>query len=202
MNKTIVAFALAFFASTASANITNSAHDFVNNGYVSPAPTSACIFCHVPHNAQTAPVGEFLPLWAPGRSLAGATTYYQGMRQGTINVTDASGKGTKTCLGCHITGAAADMGTTNSMPGGYAGVLGTDLSNDHPVGNQVIITLGANGMQSTINLGGLTIASGTSTVECASCHDVHNATVNVKDPVAGKLLRNYTGDFCIACHNK
>jgi predicted CXXCH cytochrome family protein len=196
MNKTFVALAVAFFASTASAAITNSRHDFVNNGYVSPAPTSTCIFCHVPHAGSTAVAG--LPLWNPARSLTNPTAFYTGLRNGTITITSVDAKGTRTCLGCHATGAAADMGTTTSITN-TAKIVGTDISNDHPVGDQVVITFGANGMQSSISLGGLTLVSGTSSMQCSTCHDVHNANTQA----GTKLLRAYSGtDFCLACHNK
>lgn len=198
MNKTFVALVVAFFASTASAAITNSRHDFVNNGYVTPTPASTCVFCHVPHGGQTTVAG--LPLWAPGRSLTNPTAYYAGLRGGTITITAVDAKGTQTCLGCHATGAAADMGTTASMPATGNLIVGTDISNDHPVGNEVTITLGANGLQSSIVLGGLSIIDGVTSMQCSTCHDVHNATAIVQP--GSKLLRSYTGDFCIACHNK
>lgn len=198
MNKLIVALSLAFLASTASAAIGGSRHDFTTNGYVTPAPATACIFCHVPHNGQNTVAG--LPLWAPGRTLTSPTAYYTGLRGGTITITAVDAKGTQTCLGCHATGAAADMGTTTDMPVGYAGIVGTDVGNDHPVGNEVTITLGANGLQSSITLGGLTIVDGVTSMQCSTCHDVHNATGVVQ--AGSKLLRSYTGDFCVACHNK
>lgn len=201
MNKTFVALAVAFFASTASAAITNSKHDFVNNGYVSPAPASTCIFCHVPHAGQTGTAG--LPLWAPGRTLTSPTTYYSGLTAfGTglpVVITAVDAKGTQTCLGCHALGTAASMGTNQgNMPA--AAVVGLDVSNDHPIGNNVVITFGQKGMQAAISLGGITIASGVTSMQCSTCHDVHNATAVVQ--AGSKLLRSYTGDFCIACHNK
>ena len=200
MNKTIVALALAFFASTASAAIGGSAHDFVGNGYVTPAPSTACIFCHVPHGGQNTVTG--LPLWAPARSLTNPTAFYTGLRNGTITITGVDPKGTQTCLGCHATGTAAAMGTTTDLPANVVGgtqlIVGTDIANDHPVGNEVTITPGANGLQSTITLGGASITGGS--MQCSTCHDVHNATLVVQ--AGSKLLRSYTGDFCVACHNK
>lgn len=197
MNKTFVALVIAFVASTASAAITNSKHDFVNNGYVTPAPASTCVFCHVPHAGSTAVAG--LPLWNPGRSLKTPTSFYTGLASGTT-ITSVGSKGTQTCLGCHATGSTTDMGTTTDMATkNPAAIVGLDLSNDHPVGDQVLITLGSNGMQASITLGGATIATGTS-MQCSTCHDVHNATAVVQP--GSKLLRSYTGDFCISCHNK
>lgn len=201
MNKTFVALAVAFFASTASAAITNSAHDFVNNGYVTPVPASTCVFCHVPHGGQTGTAG--LPLWAPGRNLTTPTAYYTGLTTTTgtpLTITSVDAKGSRTCLGCHATGLATDMGTTASMPATGNLIVTTDISNDHPIGDQLTITQGQKGLQASITLGGLTIADGVTTMQCSTCHDVHNTTAVVQP--GSKLLRSYTGDFCIACHNK
>jgi len=187
MNKTIVALAVALVASTASAAISNSRHDFVTNGYVSPVPTSTCVFCHVPHAASTATAG--LPLWNPSRTFIVPTALY-----GTNTTVDV--KGTQTCLGCHATGTTLLMGTTTPITDGTK-LVGTDLSNDHPVGNATILTLGAVGFQASVTLGGVALATGTA-VQCSTCHDVHNANTQP----GTKLLRSYTGDFCIACHNK
>jgi predicted CXXCH cytochrome family protein len=191
MTKTLVAFALAFVASTASAAISGSAHDFISNGYMTTPPATTCTFCHVPHGGSTAVTG--LPLWNTNRSLTAPTALY-----GTNATVDS--KGTMTCLGCHATGAAADMGTDNSMPANGPTsqlIVGTDLSNDHPVGDATVLTLGAVGFQATVTLGGVAVPTNTA-VQCSTCHDVHNANTQV----GTKLLRSYTGDFCLACHDK
>jgi predicted CXXCH cytochrome family protein len=205
MNKSIVALALAVFASTASAAITNSRHDFINNGYVTTTPASTCVFCHVPHGGQTGTAG--LPLWAPGRSLITPTAYYTGLTTTAglaLTITSVDAKGSRTCLGCHASGSTTDMGTSIPLPpnltSGRDLILGTDISNDHPIGDQLTITQGQKGMQASIVLGGLTIANGVTTMQCSTCHDVHNTTGTTQP--GSKLLRSYTGDFCIACHNK
>lgn len=199
MNKTFVALAVAFFATTANAAFFNSKHDFINNGYVTPAPTTTgCGYCHVPHNANTT---AGAPIWHPSRTLTNASAFYTGLRGGTITITDVDTKGTKTCLGCHATGSTTDMGTTVSMTtqGATAAIIGTALNNDHPIGNEVALANGGFGMQATITLGGLTIGAG-STMQCSTCHEVHNGTGVAQ--AGTKLLRAYTGDFCLACHNK
>lgn len=189
MKKLLVAAALAFTASTASAAIAGSMHDFQTNGYVTPAPTSACIFCHTPHQAAS----SVAPIWA--RNLTAPTAYYTSTTVNAINNISASIAGVQTCLGCHATGLAADMGTTNSIPAGPA-VTGTDLSNDHPVGNDTIFGSPSLKASATISLGGITFADG-DTLSCAGCHDVHNTT-----STGSGLLRAFVGDFCNACHNK
>jgi predicted CXXCH cytochrome family protein len=192
MKKILVAFALAAFANSAFALIAGSKHDFVTNGYVTPAPISTCKFCHTPHNAPAAVAGA--PLWI--RGLTTPSAYYVSTSAGTNTAVSAAG--TQTCLACHATGTAAAMGTTSAITNGNA-ILGTDLSNDHPVGNQTIITLGTtNGFQASITLGGASVATGT-ILECSGCHDVHNAATQA----GTKLLKSYTGsDFCTACHYK
>jgi len=196
MNKSLVALALAFFASTASAAISNSKHDFITNGYMNAGnlPATTCNFCHVPHHGSTATTG--LPLWNTARSFTSPSTGYAGAG------TTVDPKGTQTCLGCHATGTTTAMGTDNDMATlNPNAIVGTDLSNDHPVGTATIIPADTT-MQATIQLGGLTITRGTTTVECSTCHEVHNSDAFAQ--AGTKLLRTtpLSTDFCLACHNK
>ena len=84
-----------------------------------------------------------------------------------------------------------------------ANLLGTDLSNDHP------ISFTYDGLLATADGGGLVTPASTSLVvtgvplfgakmECASCHDVHN-TLGI-----AKLLRVSTvgSALCLKCHSK
>lgn len=189
MKKILVAAALAFVASSASALIANSRHDFQTNGYVSPIPTSACVFCHTPHNANPAATGA--PIWA--RNLITPTVYYVGSTTAAINNISVSVGGVQTCLGCHANGTAAEMGTTSALAA--SATVGTDLSNDHPVGNDTLF--GSTGLKVNPTLGGVTFANGAA-LTCAGCHDVHNSNA-----AAGTaLLRSFSGDFCTVCHDK
>jgi predicted CXXCH cytochrome family protein len=106
-------------------------------------------------------------------------------------------------------------GTANVMSGGLP-FLGTDLRNDHPVAiaYQVAVTadpthytaitqVGAriyvNGAGGQLPLFGTSTA--TATVECASCHDAHNNSLNGTN--GGFLRQANTGSqMCKACHNK
>ena len=110
------------------------------------------------------------------------------------------------CLSCHDGTVALDAfgggggGETIGVAYGYAN--GTDLSNDHPIS----ITYAGDG-----DLAASTAASGVTggttidadmlfagKVECASCHDVHNA-FNV-----ALLLKksNANSALCLTCHTK
>ena len=106
-------------------------------------------------------------------------------------------------------------GTANVMTGGLP-FLGTDLRNDHPVAvtyqaavtadpshyaavTQVGAKIYVNGAGGQLPLYGSSAA--TATVECASCHDAHNNSLNGTN--GGFLRQANTGSqMCKACHNK
>ena len=101
-------------------------------------------------------------------------------------------------------GTTAD-GTAFTMPSGGATDIGTDLSNDHPVNfiydttksslrtpdgttSAIVKVLSATSVQGV---------SGTSIIQCSSCHDPHDNT-------NGTFLRvnNSGSSLCLACHLK
>ena len=109
----------------------------------------------------------------------------------------------------------ANGGTANLMTGGLP-FLGSDLRNDHPV---AIIYETARASDSThytpvTQVGARIYISGTggqlplfgsssanATVECASCHDSHNNSLNSTN--GGFLRQANTGSqMCRACHIK
>lgn len=106
-------------------------------------------------------------------------------------------------------------GTVNVMSGGLP-FIGTDLRNDHPVAisyetaraadatHYRTATLAGSKLYVSFNsvqlpLYGTTIAN--ATVECASCHDAHNNSLNGTN---GGFLRvsNAGSAMCNTCHNK
>jgi len=189
-----------FLASTVvTAGIVNSAHDFSNKAW---SGGKICIVCHAPHNTANIPDG---PLWNHDTSVATYTTY----TSATMNSTPGQPSGrSKLCLSCHdgtvgIDAYGGNAGTT--MMGGGRN-LGTNLGNDHPISVAYTTALAtADGglfdpAVATTALGG-TIAQDLTpngTVECSSCHDVHNKYGNTK------LMKiNNTGSqLCLTCHNK
>lgn len=203
-------------AQAAIGTIVGSVHDFSTTGpnaTYKGTSTQVCIYCHAPHNT-----GSTL-LW--NRATNGATyTLYSSTVSSTMNATTGQpGAVSKLCLSCHDGTVAIDSfgGATGSKMVTGSPLLGTDLSNDHPIGfayNAALVTadpgLRAVSTAATIGTGNVgTIeskmlfgASGAATVECASCHDVHNSTSGTA--VQAKLLKVTTvgSALCTTCHIK
>jgi cytochrome c peroxidase len=137
------------------------------------------------------------------------------------------GDSSKLCLSCHDGSVAIDnfLGTggnpnsTNKIASGNSRNLGTNLSNDHPIGvlytdtshdssynkpSTTTVVLGETGTNTkTVKVADLLSSEGK--VECASCHDVHNTFV-VSLPgmlkVSNLASAPATKQLCAACHNK
>lgn len=201
------ALALTFaFATAASAQITGSAHDFSNGDtWNNGAGAEMCAVCHTPHNADVVNVtSDIAPLWDHEVSTATYTTYGAGydMTPTTYNITGTS----QLCLSCHdgtvalenfggTTTGTATMGTVRATAD-----LTNDLSDDHPVGMLYNPAADTELHDTGNTFGTVTVADvlGTGdTVECSSCHDVHNAGF-------ASLLRmdNAGSVLCLACHIK
>lgn len=203
-----LAFCAAMFMAQGvnAGTITGSAHDFSGQSW---AGGQICVACHAPHN--TTVLAE-APLWNHAVSAVTYTLY----STSTMNsVAGQPGGVSKLCLSCHDGTVAVNSfgGTTGTtfLTGGEN--LGTNLTNDHPIGityDAALVT--ADGALNAITTA-VTIGSGTKTkagtiasnmlyagkVECASCHDVHNTF-----SATGKLLKVTSAGsaICITCHNK
>lgn len=186
-----------------SAGVENSKHNLSVTG---PGSTKAanesriCIFCHTPHNSS--PSG---PLW--NRKLAGST--YTPYSSDSIAAAPGQPTGASIlCLSCHdgtiALGELLSEGNlpfqagTSTIPSG-AGLLGTDLSNDHPISFRYSESYDAN-PDEFVNpgaLSGLVQLDASGQLQCTSCHDAH-------DDRNGKFLvmSNQGGQLCSACHNK
>ncbi|MFA5353254.1 MAG: cytochrome c3 family protein [Thermodesulfovibrionales bacterium] len=196
--------------------IVGSKHDFAGGPMASTYNTNAtptkqvCVFCHVPHNGGTAGA----PLWNHTSSTATYTLYdntYSATIDGTV-AAGGPGAVSKACLSCHDGSVAIASVVNQPRDGGISGTakinaqfnLGTDLRNDHPVGityepaKDVMLNANTNatvvGAAATLPLYGGTAPY---TVECASCHNVH-------DPVNVPFLRasNAASALCVTCHIK
>jgi len=197
--KKLIVILIVFAASTSFAQITGSAHDFIGESWNSSG--EICITCHTPHNS----ISSQSPLWNHEVTAATFTPYSSSTLDATVGQPNNS---SKLCLSCHDGTVALDnfggtTGGTNYVTG--AELLGTDLSNDHPVSFTYDATLastdGGLSDPSTVNSGlGGTIAADmlfSDNMECASCHDVHNAGI------ANLLVKsNAASALCITCHNK
>ena len=157
LSASALAIGLAVIAQPAAAAIKGSIHDFskVNDlGTITGANTTQiCVFCHTPHGASTA--NSSAPLWnktvsavgtSPTFTLYGSATY-DGAATEVGNISLA-------CLSCHDGAQAANNMLNKPGSGGGTGdgvsatrldtavngnlsgiiALGTNLSNDHPIG--------------------------------------------------------------------
>ena len=185
----------------ATAQIASSAHDFSGQGW---GTTQICQPCHTPHKATLL---SDAPLW--NHQLTGAT--FQLYTSSTLNTTtltqpDAS---SKLCLSCHDGTVALEnfggaTGGTHYVTGDA--LIGTNLSNDHPVSfiyNTALATADGELFDPATHLTSLggTIAADLligGKLQCASCHDAHRGYPN---PSLLKIS-NTGSAFCLTCHDK
>lgn len=171
-------------ASVATAQIAGSAHDLSSKPY---SGGEICVVCHAPHNNQNTQ-GDVL--W---NRVMTATVFDLYSSETLDATTQQPAQRSLLCLGCHDGTIAIDSfagGSSEYVTGGA--LIGTDLSNNHPVSIPIDQDTDGN-----INLNpALPTFSGL--MECATCHDVHN------DATFGKLLRiDMTGSaLCQECHQK
>lgn len=210
-------------AANESTGIAGSEHDLSGNTYDNG---EVCVYCHTPHGSNA---GVEAPLWNKPAYTGTYTSYSSTTIDGDVL---AVGSVSIACLTCHDGTQAMDavvnapgmgngtgfLGDGALMGAGEVAMLGTDLSNDHPIGIQYSGFDSGSGMvdedfkgtddglQTTTINGGpvwwvdteetpnvsrdksdmilysrLNDAVGGSGnvepfVECASCHDPHNAT--------------------------
>jgi len=207
MNKLIrlsgIFVALLLMASVSfGQNIAGSDHDFSGKNWNNTG--EICVVCHTPHNADASIADA--PLWNHQMTSATYTLYSSGTLDGSPSQPTGS---SRLCLSCHDGTVAIDNfgGKTNGntfIGGGK--LIGTDLTNDHPVSFTYDATLASadgglfdptttnSGLGGTIN-DDLLIAG---QLQCASCHDVHNGSG------LPELLRinNNGSALCLTCHDK
>jgi predicted CXXCH cytochrome family protein len=195
---------LGSYFGTIKADITGSMHDFSSAGW-NPGG-EICEPCHTPHNADLAIIGS--PLWNHEETTASFTIY----SSPTLVVTPEQPRGpSKLCLSCHDGTVSLDSfgGNIGSTFISGPAKIGTVLSDDHPVsikwehqndiGNQTCAN--CHNVHDPSDPGALPFFGSSYPnvyVECSTCHDVHNSTVNPKLlrlPMQGSQL-------CLHCHGK
>ena len=183
-------------------NISGSAHDFSAETW--NTTDEICIVCHTPHNADVSVADA--PLWNHMLTSSTFTLYTSPTLDATLGQPSGS---SKLCLSCHDGSIALEnfsgaTGGTHFITGGA--LLGTDLSDDHPISftyNTALATAdGGLNDPSTASSGlGGTIAEDmlfNGIMQCASCHDVHNGA-----GVDNLLLKsNSASALCLTCHAK
>lgn len=173
----------------ARGGVGGTAHDLSGNGW---GTDQICKPCHTPHNANGS---AGAPLWNHTVTSATFTLY----SSPTLNATMGQPVGvSKLCLSCHDGTVAMDSfpGGSNSHTMTGDAMLGTNLSNDHPISfdyNAALVALDP-GLKDPATTG-LPLYNGK--LECATCHDVHNNTLDpfLRSTVVGSAL-------CLKCHNK
>jgi len=182
--------------------IVGSEHDFSGESWNTTG--EICVVCHTPHHANTTVTDA--PLWNHEVTQATFTPYSSATLDASVGQPDGI---SKLCLSCHDGTVAVDNfgGETNGSE--YVSgddLIGTDLSNDHPVsftydaalasadGDLYDPTTTNSGLGSTIDDDMLFNHK----LECASCHDVHNGS-----GVDHLLVKsNDQSALCLTCHSK
>ncbi len=217
--RTLIAVALTagLGLSAQAQSVVGSSHDLSSTGPGAKSNTTqVCVFCHTPHQTGT----SVDPLWNHTMS---ATASYGIYASSTLDATPTDiGAGTAVsnlCMSCHDgTVSVASLynkpGNTTVDPTLTAGgnvsalgimsgspLVGTDLSNDHPVNftyNAALATTDG-GLVSPASASSVdgTVPLFTGTVQCASCHDPHNNS-------NGSFLvaTNAGSALCLRCHTK
>jgi predicted CXXCH cytochrome family protein len=161
-----------------------------------------CVFCHTPHSVQ----GQ-VPMW----NHTGAGTVYTPYNSSTTKATIGQPTGdSKLCLSCHDGTVAPGMlrkksrnlqrssWSTLPLPKGAA-LLGTDLSDDHPISFVYDAALvAANGqLKDPSTLTGPVRLDKNNQMQCTSCHTSH-------DNKFGKFLvqNNFASALCVTCHSQ
>lgn len=199
----------------AAGGITGSPHDFQTHTWNTRKTT--CGVCHQIHNTNP---DKSIALWSHRSTEASFATY----TSPTLDATPGQPTGaSRACLSCHD-GTVAINNYGGSIAGGTpefieaGGLIGTDLSNDHPVSFTYDTALAqADGYlqdPATTLVTGPDF-TGTRTIaqemlrggklECTSCHDIHKQRGASKN--SGIMLimsgNSYAGSkLCLTCHIK
>jgi predicted CXXCH cytochrome family protein len=165
----------------------------------SSATDEICIFCHAPHNSSPS-----APLWNQLDSGATYTPYSSTTMKAAPGAPTGSAK---LCLSCHdgtvaigatvSSGRIAMSGVDGAGRMTGASVVGTNLSDDHPISFVPVtgpqITNPRPGDAVKLDPHGM--------LQCRSCHDPHQQEI---DPVTKKFLvkTNPASALCLTCHQK
>ncbi len=198
----VLVAAFSLFVSEALAGLAETKHNLSASGTGSIRAVSekeVCIFCHIPHSVM------------PGKSLWNRDTtggYFTPYTSSTVVSSPGQPNGTSIlCLSCHdgtiALGDIASKETPVSMLGGITtmppgpSVLGTDLSDDHPISFHYTSNVASRrgDLVDPAFLTGPVKLDKAGWMQCTACHDAHNDS-------NGKFLTvsNLGGALCTTCH--
>ena len=207
-----------FIAGTAGAAVTGSSHDLSAE---IASLDDVCSICHAPHSNVNNPADGML--W---NHIDGTITSYAVYSSLTMEAPGGQpGPTSLLCLSCHDGSVAVDSfgikGTARTgtlfidnaafTQAGGLNQMGAALSDDHPIGMTYNVADGELNATTTglsFNDGATsgTVADllfGAGTVECASCHDVHNTQSSAGANGEGLLrVSNAGSGLCTTCHAK
>ena len=215
---------LASCAVNLCAGIAGTKHDLSVSGTGTAKTTNVsqiCVFCHTPHNAAKG-AAKVIPLWnkattpSTGFTMKNQTTNPEANLEGVVDATPNSPS--MVCLTCHD-GTQA-IGNVLNLPSGveaisYAaansaidvggrligpsGLIGKDLTNEHPISitypstnSRLVAKSAVLGLTNSVKLFG---PVGSEKVECSSCHDAHD---NTNPPFLRVSMTNNA--LCATCH--
>ncbi len=218
---------IAACASLSVAQISGSHHDLSTGGGIVDKSTNEsqkCIFCHTPHQtgmtaiplwnhtlASTATYGTYtgLDMQSTPAEIGGGSAVSNlcmSCHDGTVAVNSL---GNKSTLGTPTMGSGNELNASFQIAAGREANMGTSLSNDHPINftynaalatadGELVTPVSATSVDAA---GHLKLFPGTgslvSTVQCATCHDVHKTT---NPPFL--TLSNSGSALCLSCHQK
>ncbi len=195
------AIGLVTSAAAAQTNISASKHNFTSYAW---SNNEICLPCHTPHKA----ISGQIRLW--NHSLTEAT-YTLKLKNGSSTGTAIADLDSKSrlCLSCHDGTVALDsFGGGGS--GGGAGMdptiranLGTDLSNDHPVGSRATWPpqYATSYHPTPVGLSLVKWNNGTTEVDVVGCTTCHNPHKGVDEQYLLKKT-NSGSALCLSCHIK
>ena len=190
------------WSQTSYSGVATTKHNLSVNGpgTVKSTQDRICIFCHTTHGAS--PVA---PLWNRRNPGSVYTTYSSST---AVSVPGQPNGSSLICLSCHdgtialgdvLVGGPITMANgVTTMPAGRS-LIGTDLSNDHPISvaytGQLASAQGE--LADPATLTGAIKLDSNGQIQCTSCHDPHN-------DVFGKFLvkDNRGSAICETCHLK
>lgn len=196
--------ALALGTTDLPAQITGSDHDFSG---IDPQ-RRICVFCHTPHNADLTVMEA--PLWNHAVTNQNYTLYSSPTFDATVSQPTGN---SRLCLSCHDGTIAIDAygGRPGTIFLAGPDAIGADgLANDHPIAFQYSDSLAIQDGELFLPSVAPSLLGGTidedllfdGSLECASCHDVHNggAAAAVNDDLL--VVTQQGSTLCLVCHDK